>query len=151
MLIFITLNIIAIFEGNYLYQWVSNEYVIDKTFHISFNWIYWSSVIFWLYHIIFFFFLGFLLTAFTSNKKPLLFALAFGITYSVMRYSWSSFMFTESADAWTYFWSYGEYVMPLIGSMLGAFALIKLRGIKGSNKSLNRIGTDTVPPDLAPL
>ena len=136
----------AVYIGGYMRYFIYDVFFHNVSFPLSFGWIDWMSVINWGCYLVFFIMLGFVLSATLSQTRITPWSISFGIVYSVITLYFSVSYFSGETEWWVYFWAYGFYIVPPIGSYIGAILLIKLRRIISSNKSLNLTGANNAPP-----
>ena len=98
-------------------------FVNERTFSTSLSWFNPPQAIFWLFELLFFFIFGVLVAWLFRSTAPLSCALFFGAICGAFHFWLSKDHFAPEAPATMYVWVYGNYVMPLVGALLGAFAL----------------------------
>ena len=101
--------------------WVWYKTFIEGTaFSISLGWIHWHTLVAWAPHFIVFLVLGALLSRLVVSARPVLWCLGFGAALGLVFLIQANDTFTGHATLATRLWAYGTYLMPVIGSVVGA-------------------------------
>ena len=97
-------------------QFIFADKVLNEYFSGSFNM---YSILEWLFCITILFCFGLTLSIFVKSNSLLWWVISLGATYSIFLAIFSRTYFPEPTSFATYFWVYGLYFTPIIGSILG--------------------------------
>lgn len=117
-----------LFAGWLSYVW-SALFINDRTFTVYWELIAVGTLLNWFFYFIYFCATGLLLAYAIVSKRSWLWCLSLGACYSLLVRVLGSQWFAPDAGVYVYIARYGEYVMPALGGLFGAFlySLIRTR------------------------
>ena len=98
----------------------------DQIFPLSFGWINWISLLTWSFDFLWFFALGISLSGLLRSSQKSLWALAFGAVFSLIHFLTSHTWFAPDTRFATYFWHFGQYLVPPFAAYAGVQLSLRL-------------------------
>jgi hypothetical protein len=112
----------------------AEAFVNDRVWSVPFGWVSWPDLISWLFLLLLFLALGVAITWFVRSTRVLVWAGALGAVFSVLQMVLSHHGFAEHAGFYAYFWAYGRYLIPPVGSLVGGWMALRLSASRSAKK-----------------
>jgi hypothetical protein len=119
--IFLVFILVVVFGVQPLRSWWVGEYIANRSFVSSLAWFAPTYALIWLFELLWSAVAGFLLALAFRNGRPVAWALILGAFGGIYHFAFTSIHIGADAP-WMYtLWIYGEYFVPLVGAVTGAW------------------------------
>lgn len=92
----------------------------DRIISLPFGWLSWPDLLVWSYLAVCFLGLGALVFRLNAVPRPVLWATALGVSYSLIRLFGSHYWFSDTAHWTSFVWMYGDLLIPPLAAPAGA-------------------------------
>ena len=122
------LLVVAVIGSHYLKTGWYEAFVSTGMFASSSEWRWaWSAFITWAFYFALFFALGLLVAGVLKSRSSVQWAFLFGLAYSLIRWFLTQHTAVADPDIADYIRIYGEYAVPPLSAMLGAWVSSTIR------------------------
>ena len=120
----------VIYTHFFVSWWWFHVAVEGRTFRTSWDWLDMAQLIVWAFEFVWGIGIGIVVGILVRSTSPFWWALACGIVTALAEFALTKHFFYATTPASTYFWAYGVYFMPILGSAMGAYLAVVVRSLK---------------------